>query len=144
MVAHRTQYLPPFFCSWENVLEIDDFWCNADNFKQISLKLYLFGWESNSHQRTTLPRKSDLGKKIHIMFCDSFILMCYVNFFVFFFNGWYSVIAGSRPVVLQLCTTPMAQEKHHPLVLKGRCTQCRHYSTFEGMQYEPQSVTFQL
>lgn len=36
----------------------------------------------------------------------------------------------------------MAQEKHHPLVLKGQRTQCRHYSVFEVMQYEPQSATF--
>lgn len=61
-----------------------------------------------------------------------------------FFVGWCCVIAGCRPALSQLMYYTMAQEKRHPTVLKGWCTQCRHYSIFEVMQYEPQSATFQL
>lgn len=63
---------------------------------------------------------------------------------LFYFFCWVVLCTGCRPALSQLMYYTMAQEKRHPTVLKGRRTQCRHYSIFEVMQYEPQSATFQL
>ena len=35
-------------------------------------------------------------------------------------------------------------DKCHSCVIKGLCTDCRHYIIFGVMQYEPHSATFQL